>query len=150
MNRISFKKFLQLRESLNKSLSYEWSPMRLSDVKTAQFKIGEFIYKVSFVLEEGFGSMSGKKIADVSFTATGESGATYAGIINSSNEFKVFSTVIAIIKEYIKDHNIDVLTFIAYEKSRIKLYLRLTKYFARNSTVKRHAYDGGELFYVFL
>ena len=57
-----------------------------------------------------------------------------SGIENTGHEFKVFSTVVRIIKDILsKAYEFNVITFTAKESSRIKLYTRMVRALTRNS-----------------
>lgn len=64
---------------------------------------------------------------DINFWADG--GAV--GVIGTGDAFRVFSTVIAIIKEAVEKYNMDNLLFSADEPSRVKLYKKLSGRVAR-------------------
>lgn len=71
--------------------------------------------------------ISGDKKAEVSFMARGENDQPKDNITGAGDSRKVFGTVINIVKEYIGQHNPEILMFAAVnsEPSRVRLYKML-------------------------
>ena len=61
------------------------------------------------------------------FQATDDVAGSGFGIIGAGEAFRVFATVAAILKDFIKAKKPEAFHFTADEKSRIKLYNKLTK-----------------------
>jgi hypothetical protein len=73
-------------------------------------------------------------------------------ITGKGDQFKVYSSVIQIIKKFIKDVKPKVFVFPAKERSRIKLYDKLSQMIAKQSPYKllnRERDEEGDMIYVF-
>ena len=72
------------------------------------------------------------------------------GITGSGNEFLVFSTVIDILKSFIKKEKPNAILFSAKEPSRVKLYDTFVKRNFKNKTIKTGEADGEKYYFVIL
>lgn len=109
----------------------------------ASFNIGDYVYRVYMDTTETSASPaftlggpveSFPQIWDITFsvspiTGRGDGWGEEDDITGTGNAIAVFSTVIDIIQETVKSHNIQNLYFTAHEPSRIKLYDRMAKHF---------------------
>ena len=136
-----------INELFTRAVNWKYGPTHDGRVR-ATFRINKISYKVylddmvtdsaikPFELEGP--SESFTKMWDVTFSSTSddadESGEDYEkdDITGEGNAITVFSTVIDIIQTIAKKYNIQNLFFTAHEPSRIKLYDRMSKYFAKN------------------
>lgn len=121
-----------LNEIFDKVIDYkEISPDRY------EFKINEIIYNVDFRKEtlpketqiklDRLENVIGFE-ADFSIYTNNKQGRNFKfGITNTGNSILVFSTVSAIIQEFLNKENPEFFFFSAEEKSRQKLYDRLSK-----------------------
>lgn len=149
---MNFKQFLlekMLSESLTSPIPYEWERVTPKNA-TASFNVDDKKYIVSFSLSENVSTrLRGNIISDVDFVMKDDNGSYYTDITGTGNSFKIFSTVIQIIKEFISKNNVDILTFSAEEPSRKKLYLRLANHFARGNVKQMQLEMTGEtIFYI--
>ena len=127
-----------LQEIFNDVYPYEWT-----SINNAKFFMKDStFYSVTFI---DFGD--GK--AEVMFTYTDENWNRTIDITNKKDSFKVFSTVIAITKDYISKHNnITALQFTAKssETSRIRLYTKLCQKLS-NGDCQIGDFGGTEVFF---
>jgi hypothetical protein len=75
-------------------------------------------YKVMF---------TGSKKVEVSFVTRDKTGQVKDNVTGSGDSRKVFGTVIEIVKDYVSQHNPEIIAFssVSHEPSRVKLYSRL-------------------------
>lgn len=111
-----------LMELFNTGVTYTMEDM------SATFNIGNLYYKVIFETDDDPDfpeTNDGVFYVTFGIDNSLSSGGVDTSITNSGNELLVFSTVLAIIKEFIQLHNPSVLKFSAEGASRIKLYNRM-------------------------
>lgn len=98
-----------------------------------KFEIGDIPYRLFFAGEQGTWELTfsidkeGKLSPELKDKVKGTKNF---GIVGTGNQGKVFSTVLAALKELIKKVNPSVIQFSADEISRMKLYNRMVKKFA--------------------
>lgn len=128
-----------LVELFDKAVNYRWISKRNNNWTNVIIWVGEFIidnnrYEIHLSLDEF-------SIVYLGFFLLDDNDKSFdsQGITGTGNEFKVFSTVIAMTKEFIKNHqNIEKIMFLAKntELSRIKLYDKFCKTFGKNKCKK--------------
>lgn len=140
---MNFKNYLNkkyLTELFDKPLRYHWE-----NNKTAEFVINDKNYSIEFSI---FENSKGLREADVHFNLRDDADVARIDLTNTGDEIKVFSTILQIINEFIKNNNVDVLTFSAEEPSRINLYKRIANKFSKH--VKTFEREWGVEFWVYL
>tara|TARA_Y100000310_G_C20493524_1_gene720415 strand:- start:508 stop:966 length:459 start_codon:yes stop_codon:yes gene_type:complete len=127
---------MKLNEVLNKPYSYT---LKYDDysVYTSFITDDKVIYDVEFVLESYIQSIQQPSKRDLknkaftlNFTSLDKKNKSSQMITNTGDEFRIFATIMAIIKEFIKKFQPSQIWFSALEKSRISLYKKLIKKFA--------------------
>ena len=103
-------------ESFDNPTKYIWSKAEFPGLVTADFLINNTRYIVSF---------AGHYFISISFELTGRG----QGIYGTGSAVTIFSTVIAIVREYVNSHHPVAFGFEAKrnQPSRVKLYKRLTE-----------------------
>lgn len=118
-----------LSEALDKALPWQWVYQDPDEHWTAEFKSRtNFTYKVTF------GAMAHPGEWECVFYVK-PSDLDYRGMNPSANmdvlgvgdQFAVFATVMAIIKDFFKNSPADAITFSAKEESRKRLYARFVQ-----------------------
>ena len=115
-------------EVFNKTLPWEWDESETSDHHmTAYFKIDDAEYNVEFEssMEDQWGFDFGRSVGN---------SAPVSDITGTGNQYAVFSTVIAIVKDFIRQVDPNQIVFSAARKepSRVKLYDRMVKMFPKD------------------
>ena len=107
-------------ELFNKIADWKWIANDPAYVR-ATFKVNDLQYAIHCIKEITYIKNS---IWDIAFGLNTFHGPKY-NITHTGNEYIVFATIVDIIKEFIVDHNPDVITFSAEEPNRLALYRRM-------------------------
>jgi hypothetical protein len=119
---------MKLYEVLDKPFSYNWH-QKLDDDWYGRFNVGENDL-ISVTFEE---ELSGEGAIEIVFSRGKRTGAGHStSITNTGEQFKIFATVMAMTKEYVKQKSPDKIKFSAKEDSRIKLYGKLIKKYSKS------------------
>lgn len=100
----------------------DWKYTKKGQLTVAEFDTGNNTYEVDFDAYS--------EPVKVLFTLKGHNDST--GITDTGDQYIVFSTVLAVVQDYITTNNPDSFRFSAEEPSRIKLYDRIIKRLNRN------------------
>lgn len=125
---LSFRQFIM--EALTSPVAYEWN-FRQRGEASASFWIGDKTYEVTFDRHVGTdldsAERNGITIWQANFRLYNGSSDTEGTfeVTGTRDEFAVFSTVVAIVTEFIRQYNPPILEFHAKEASRRRLYSRL-------------------------
>lgn len=112
-------KLFELFKPQNKSFQWDKHPDGNGNA-IASFVVDNVVYQVAFEYS------SYNKAVVIEFSAVQDSGFGDTGITGTGNAFAVFNHVIDIINRYQSIANPNAIMFSASEKSRIKLYNRLS------------------------
>ena len=119
----------------------EWI-LDMEDHRSANytFSIDEINYDVDFSRSPA--RLDNLEIYNVNFSIVESTGANNFDIANTGNQYEVFATVMEIMKDFIKDRNVNAVVFsaAASEPSRISLYTKMMPKLKRigmpNGTIK--------------
>ena len=111
---------MYLREIMDKPLPYEWTS-KSGGLQTVKFEVGDIDYWVNFYID--YDQLVDAKTALIEFVSS----EGQFNITGSGNAVKVFSTVFAVIKDFVQRNKMDYLRFAAKEPSRRKLYKHFIK-----------------------
>lgn len=111
---------MKLFELFSSPTKWEWTDVSMSDIKIAEFTVGNFTYIVYFTYDDY------NNIWTVEFGQKGVEHPEY-GVTGTGNATSIFSTVIDIMRVFRKRHPGFPVGFTAEEPSRKKLYSRLIK-----------------------
>lgn len=133
------------KEVVNSSVEFSMS-FKVDDLS---YLFGASLLKeTSLIAENEEDFISGIDVWIIDFEALTKSGKGGFDIINVGNQFTVFATVGAIMKEFIKSKKPEYFSFSAKEKSRVRLYkifaIRMAKEF--NYKWWQYSTDGGVYF----
>ena len=111
-----------LLELFTQPVPYIWKNVGNSKYEAyqADFRVDGIKYQAEFVQSRGIGLRFA-----CGFHAFDEDDEPTIDIIGNGKQFPVFATVVTIIKEFIAQHQPDLIMFTADEPSRRKLYRRL-------------------------
>lgn len=121
-------KISDIFEVFNKVLPWEWDDSETSDHHmTAYFQVDDADYNVEFEssMENQWGFDFGRSVGK---------NAPVSTITGTGKQYAVFSTVVDIVKDFIRQIDPDQLVFSAArdEPSRVKLYDRMVKMFPKD------------------
>jgi hypothetical protein len=114
------KTFLQFHESLTTVAPWKWETS-IGREQIAKFGIEGVDYNVVF-----FRNSEGVTSVEFSITRKNLNASLY-GKTNTGNEYAVFGTVIAIIKDYVQRNSPNALYFTGRGQSRRRLYARFVE-----------------------
>jgi hypothetical protein len=125
----TFNQYITLTEGFDKPYKWEWNRGGLQSVKSASFVTDSGGgYRVKFTQRnvKYLQPFNNSNVWTTDFSLKNDWGSSW-GISGTGDAFRVFATVIDIMKDFLKDENPDAVTFSASEKSRKELYRAMIK-----------------------